>query len=98
MQPGGANDGDQHDVRPGECGECKQPFRAEVDFHVGRQQGAEFRFFRGIVNRDMTHARLAGLGGELFTIPTGGQRDDFDLVQQLSRYLERRATDGTGGS
>ena len=98
MESGGADDGDEHDVGLREGGEFSQSFRAEVDFHIGREQGAEGCFLGGVVNGDVADTGFAGLGGEFPDVAGCGEGDDFDLTGHLAGDLEGGAADGAGRS
>ena len=62
VESGGADDGDEDDVGTGEGGEFEQAFRAEVDFYIAGEQGAEGGFLGGVINGDVADAGFAGLG------------------------------------
>ena len=98
MQSGGADDGDEHDVRLREGGQVHQALRSGVDGHVFRQQRPQFRLLAGIMDRHVAHARLASLVGEFLDAAIRGQRDDLDVIRQFARHLERRGADRAGAA
>ena len=96
-KPGGADDGDQHDVRIGQRGEFQQTFRAEVDVHVVREQGAQFGFLGGVVNRDVRTPVSRACAASFSTLPAAARATISISLRQLARDLEGRAADGSGG-
>ena len=101
VEAGGADDGDQHDVRFGQLREFDESGKSADEAGAGGKcsdvgaSGGE----RGVVKHpDVAHAELAGDAGEFLPIGTGGDADEFELVAVRREHAKRVFADGAGGA
>ena len=97
-ESGRADDRNQHDVGVGKSCHFDEPFGAGVDFHAIGQKRAEGFFLRSIVNRHMTHAGFARLGGKFFDVVSRSEGNDLDALGHRAGNIQRRGADRAGGA
>ena len=100
LQSGGADHRDKNDVGFGEDRQFAQAGETAVKLGAGRKNGrrpggVEGRF---IVQRHVTHLKLAGDFGETGVVALGGDADEFQPVAVGGDDFERALSDGAGSA
>jgi hypothetical protein len=98
LQSGGADDGDEHDVRRRQRGQLEQTFLARINAGGSAQRVFQFARLGRIAQWRWLRAGAGAFASGAIRVVAGGQADQADLVRQILGHLEGARADGTGGT